>query len=90
MVVTQSHLLSREIYLIDKLDNQREPMRHLKCICFIRPTAHSLNKLIEEIRDRPCYGDYYVYFSNSLKKSDIERLAEADEFESVREVQVCL
>jgi hypothetical protein len=47
-----------------------------------------MNRLIEELRDKPCYGEYYIYFSNTLRKSDIERLAEADENEVVKEVQV--
>jgi hypothetical protein len=47
-----------------------------------------MNRLIEELRDKPCYGEYYIYFSNTLRKSDIERLAEADENEVVKEIQV--
>jgi vacuolar protein sorting-associated protein 45 len=86
ITTTQSFLLSREIYLIDKISNSREQMRHLKCIVFIRPTD-SINYLLKELQE-PKYGDYYIYFSNSCKKSDIERMAEADEFEVVREVQV--
>ncbi|KAJ3145687.1 vacuolar protein sorting-associated protein 45 [Geranomyces variabilis] len=87
MVMTQTQLLQREVYLIDRIDNaQREKMRHLKCICFVRPTGEAVQALIEELRD-PRYGDYYLYFSNTLKKSDIERLAEVDEYEVVREVQ---
>ncbi|KAJ3015577.1 vacuolar protein sorting-associated protein 45 [Thoreauomyces humboldtii] len=87
MVMTQTQLLQREVYLIDRIDNwQREKMKHLKCICFVRPTAESVQALIEELRD-PRYGDYYLYFSNTLKKSDIERLAEVDEHEVVREIQ---
>lgn len=87
LVVTQSQLLAREVYLIDKIDNrQREKMKHLKCISFIRPTPESMQFLVEELRD-PCYGDYYLYFSNTIKKSAVERLAEVDEHEVVREVQ---
>ncbi|KAJ3031578.1 vacuolar protein sorting-associated protein 45 [Rhizophlyctis rosea] len=120
VVMTQSQLLAKEVYLIDRVDNsKREKMRHLKCICFLRPTGRSVQALVEELRD-PCYGDYYLSmshglfydlggnamaslplcssaqeyfilfnldFSNSLKKSDIERLAEADEHEAVRELQ---
>ncbi|RKO89161.1 Sec1-like protein [Blyttiomyces helicus] len=87
MVMTQSQLLSREVYLIDRADNkQREKLRHLKCICFLRPTGESIQALVEELRE-PCYGDYYLYFSNTLKKSALERLAEVDEQEVVREVQ---
>ncbi|KAJ3065815.1 vacuolar protein sorting-associated protein 45, partial [Quaeritorhiza haematococci] len=90
IVVTQSQLLAREIYLIDRIDNrqarEREKTRHLKCICFVRPSQESIQALVEELRE-PCYGDYYLYFSNVLKKSAIERLAEVDEHEVVREVQ---
>ncbi|KAI9017038.1 Sec1-like protein [Gaertneriomyces semiglobifer] len=87
MVLTQTQLLQREVYLIDRLDNrQREKMRHLRCVCFVRPSPESIQALVEELRE-PKYGDYYLYFSNSLRKSDIERLAEVDEHEVVREVQ---
>ncbi|CAG8796170.1 28788_t:CDS:10, partial [Dentiscutata erythropus] len=86
-VMTQSSLLSHETYLVDRIDNRnRDRMRHLKCICFLRPTTDSIQLLVEELRD-PCYGDYYLYFSNTIKKSSIERLAEVDEQEVVREVQ---
>ncbi|KAF9919279.1 vacuolar protein sorting-associated protein 45 [Lobosporangium transversale] len=87
MVATQSRLLQKETYLVDRIENNaRDKMRHLKCICFLRPTADSIEKLIKELRD-PCYGDYYLYFSNRLKKTAIEQLAEMDEHEVVREVQ---
>lgn len=87
IVTTQSDLLSREVYLIDRIDNpRRDKMKHLKCICFLRPTPESVQWLVEELRD-PCYGDYYLFFTNVLKKSQIERLAECDEHEVVKEVQ---
>ncbi|CAG8559055.1 8133_t:CDS:10 [Ambispora leptoticha] len=86
-VMTQSTLLSHETYLVDRIENRnRDRMRHLKCVCFLRPTNETRQLLIEELKD-PCYGDYYLYFSNTLKKSAIERLAEVDEHEVVREVQ---
>ncbi|CAI2168165.1 1767_t:CDS:10 [Funneliformis geosporum] len=86
-VMTQSSLLSHETYLVDRIDNRnRDRMRHLKCICFLRPTKETIQLLVEELRD-PSYGDYYLYFSNTLKQSSVERLAEVDEHEVVREVQ---
>ncbi|KAI9646587.1 vacuolar protein sorting-associated protein 45 [Ciborinia camelliae] len=85
--ITQSALLNHEVYLIDRLDNQnREKMRHLKCLCFVRPSADSIQFLIDEFRD-PKYGEYNVYFSNVVKKSSLERLAEADDHEVVKLVQ---
>ncbi|KAJ2793073.1 vacuolar protein sorting-associated protein 45, partial [Coemansia helicoidea] len=86
LVSTQSHLLSKEVYLVDRLDNaQRDRMQHLKCVCFLRPTDASIQALVDELR-APKYGDYYIYFSNILKKSMIELLAENDESEVVREI----
>ncbi|KAJ2373081.1 vacuolar protein sorting-associated protein 45 [Coemansia sp. RSA 2607] len=87
LVSTQSFLLSKETYLVDRIDNRsRDEMRHLKCVCFLRPTDSSIQALLDELRS-PKYGDYYIYFSNILKKSMIELLAENDESEVVREIQ---
>ncbi|KAJ3554877.1 hypothetical protein NPX13_g10491 [Xylaria arbuscula] len=85
--VTQSSLLTHEVYLTDRLDNQnREKMRHLRCLCFVRPTPDSIQFLVDELRD-PKYGEYHLYFSNVVKKSSLERLAEADDHEVVKTVQ---
>ena len=85
--ITQSALLSHEVYLIDRLDNgAREKMRHLRCLCFIRPSPDSIQHLIDEFRE-PKYGEYTIYFSNVIRKSSLERLAEADDHEVVRSVQ---
>lgn len=85
--MTQSALLSHEVYLVDRLDNPaREKMRHLRCICFVRPSPDSVQFMIDELRD-PKYGEYYVYFTNIVKKSSLERLAEADDHEVIKSVQ---
>ena len=85
--ITQSALLSHEVFLIDRLDNaDREKMRHLRCLCFVRPSPDSIQFLIDELRE-PKYGEYHLYFSNVVKKSALERLAEADDHEVVKAVQ---
>ncbi|KYK61911.1 hypothetical protein DCS_03056 [Drechmeria coniospora] len=85
--ITQSSLLNHEIYLIDRLDNaSREKMRHLRCLCLVRPSAESIQLLVDELRS-PKYGEYYIYFTNVAKKSFLERLAEADDHEIVKSVQ---
>src|SRR5690242_17693101 len=85
--ITQSALLKHEVFLIDRLDNpSREKMRHLRCLCFIRPSPDLVQYLIDELRD-PKYGEYNVYFSNIVRKSSLERLAEADNHEVVKAVQ---
>lgn len=34
-------------------------MRHLRCLCFVRPSPESIQSLIEELRD-PKYGEYHI------------------------------
>jgi tRNA uridine 5-carboxymethylaminomethyl modification enzyme len=85
--VTQSSLLNHEVYLIDRIDNAgREKMRHLRCLCLLRPSPETIQLLIDELRD-PRYGEYHLYFTNVAKKSSLERLAEADDHEVVKVVQ---
>ncbi|KKY25468.1 putative vacuolar protein sorting-associated protein 45 [Phaeomoniella chlamydospora] len=85
--ISQSALLKHEVYLIDRLDNPgREKMRHLRCLCFVRPSPDSIQFLIDELRE-PKYGEYHIYFSNIIRKSSLERLAEADDHEVVKSVQ---
>ncbi|XP_078062963.1 vacuolar protein sorting-associated protein 45 [Mustelus asterias] len=87
MVYTQSEILQKEVYLFERIDStNRETMKHLKAICFLRPTKENVEYLIQELR-RPKYGHFFVYFSNVISKSDIKALAEADEQEVVSEVQ---
>ncbi|KDN51600.1 hypothetical protein RSAG8_00145, partial [Rhizoctonia solani AG-8 WAC10335] len=84
---TQSNLLSKQVYLTDSITNKkRDRMVHMKCVCFLRPSESSLEALGEELKE-PKYGEYYLYFSNALSKVAIERLAEQDEYEVVKEVQ---
>ncbi|OJJ81960.1 Sec1 family protein [Aspergillus glaucus CBS 516.65] len=85
--ITQSALLNHEVYLTDRLDNPaREKMRHLRCLCFVRPTPNAIQFLVDELRD-PKYGEYHIYLSNIIRKSSLERLAEADSHEVVRVIQ---
>ncbi|XP_030320837.1 vacuolar protein sorting-associated protein 45 isoform X2 [Calypte anna] len=87
MVYTQSEILQKEVYLFERLDSpNREAMKHLKAICFLRPTKENVEFLIQELR-RPKYSIYFIYFSNVISKSDVKALAEADEQEVVAEVQ---
>ncbi|CAL1712702.1 unnamed protein product [Somion occarium] len=84
---TQSTLLSHQVYLTDRIDNKkRERMSHMKCVCFLQPSEESLEALEAELKE-PKYGEYYLYFSNILSKTAIERLADVDEYEVVKEVQ---
>lgn len=41
-------------------------MRHLRCLCFVRPSPDSIQLLIDELRD-PKYGEY------NLCKDELEK-----------------
>ncbi|KAI9223286.1 Sec1-like protein [Blastocladiella britannica] len=86
-VFSQSRLLAADVYLVDRIDNPapRDRMAHLKCVCFVRPTPESLALLAAELRS-PKYAEYHLYFSNVVKKMALEKLAEADVHERVRDV----
>lgn len=87
MCATQSELLHNEIFLIDTLENEnRDPERHLRCIVYVKPTNDSIEFLSRELRD-PKYGDYHIYFSNSVSKAQLEKLAESDDMEAVSKVE---
>lgn len=43
MVYAQSEILQKEVFLFERVDSHaRETMKHLKAICFVRPTKVSL------------------------------------------------
>lgn len=87
MVYTQSQILQKEVFLFEKIDAQkREVMGHLKAVCFLRPTVENIHLLKDELRE-PKYGEYHLFFTNTLKSVHLEELAQADEHEVVKEVQ---
>ncbi|GAA5915328.1 hypothetical protein JCM8208_001699 [Rhodotorula glutinis] len=63
-----------------------ERLPHLRCVCLVRPTDDSVEACARELREGR-FGGYWLYFTNVLSKAQIEKLAEADEHELVREVQ---
>jgi hypothetical protein len=57
---TQSILLSHQVYLTDRIDNnKRERMAHMKCVCFLQNGEDSLGALEAELKE-PKYGEYYL------------------------------
>lgn len=68
--------------------NSREALNHLSCIAFLSPSNSSIEAVKSELT-KPRYGNYWLFFSNILSKSQIEEMASVDELEVVKEVQVC-
>jgi len=87
IVYSRSQILQKEVFLHERIDVQgRQPMAHLKAVCFLRPTQENLSFLQDELKEAK-YGEYHLFFSNTLKNSYIEDLAQADTHEVVQQVQ---
>lgn len=86
LITTQSDLLKREIYLVDRLENDsRDQLRNLDCICFLKPSDYTITRLCDEI-GHPRYANYKIYFNDIISKSRLERLAQSDDMEVVTDV----
>ena len=72
MVYSQSEILEKEVYLVDRLENiNREMMEHMKAIIFVRPTKENMDLISAELRE-PKYSRVYIFFSNTCSSSFIE------------------
>lgn len=85
MCYSQSQLLSNDVILVEMIEKQASlnPMKHLQCICYLKPNVDSINYLVRELKN-PHYNSYRIFFNNTVSKSQIEKLAESDEFELVQ------
>lgn len=83
----QSQLLQHEVILVEMLSHHRElsSMRHLNCVVYIKPEPESIAMLCAELHV-PHYHNYQVFFSNSVAKGDLEKLARADEHDVICQV----
>ncbi|GBG30531.1 Vacuolar protein sorting-associated protein 45 [Hondaea fermentalgiana] len=86
MVMSQTKVLEREVFLATNLTESREAMMHLKAVVYCRPTRSNVQALRQELRE-PKYGEYHIFFSNIVRQDLLQQLADADEREVVKQVQ---
>jgi vacuolar protein sorting-associated protein 45 len=92
-VYSQTEILSNEVYLVARLDDQSNPNKgnnskqsHLKAVCFIRPTEVTVGLLVHEL-SKPRFAEYHFFFSGIVTTGLLRLLAEQDVHERVRQVQ---
>ncbi|KAH9617318.1 hypothetical protein KSS87_009521 [Heliosperma pusillum] len=86
---SQSDLLKKEVFLVEMIDSismSKESMLHLKAVCFLRPTLENVQHLRRQLIC-PRFGEYHLFFSNILKDTQIQELADSDKHETVQQVQ---
>lgn len=84
---SQSELLQKEVFLVERVDSTlTESMAHLKAVYFLRPTSENIQHLRRQLVT-PRFGEYHLFFSNILKITQIQVLADSDDHEVVQQVQ---
>lgn len=87
MSYTQSQLLQHDVILVEMLgkSNKLSDMKLLNCVIYVKPCRESIAFVCEELK-APHYGHYQLFFSNTVAKNDLERIAGADEYEVINQV----
>ncbi|CAN8066325.1 unnamed protein product [Agarophyton chilense] len=87
LLISQSSLLNHEVLLIEKLCVERlQDLSHMQAVVFVRPTAENVHCLRKELRN-PHFESYKLVFSNIVRRTLVEEIADADEMELVTEVR---
>ena len=85
-VYTQSEVLKQEVFLVERIDNATaEKLMHMKAVCFLRPSYSSLRAVSRHLRD-PKYSEYHIFYTNSVRDSYLQDLAQADSQEVVKQI----
>ncbi|OBA22979.1 vacuolar protein sorting associated protein [Metschnikowia bicuspidata var. bicuspidata NRRL YB-4993] len=87
MSFSQSQLLQQDVILIEMLENTcgLSAMKHLNCVVYIKPQRSSIAQLCAEL-GLPHYSHYQLFFSHTVAKADLEKIALADEYEVINQV----
>lgn len=87
MSYTQSQLLQHDVILVEMLGKSERlsDMKLLNCVIYIKPCRESIAFVCEELKS-PHYGHYQLFFSNTVAKNDLEKIAGADEYEVINQV----
>jgi vacuolar protein sorting-associated protein 45 len=86
MVYTQTQILEKEVYLVEQLGRNHEPMAHLKAAVFVQPTEANFEMLRRELLS-PKFKEYHLFFSNIVPHEMLARLGRLDEHDLIMQVQ---
>ena len=94
LVCPKSILLSREVFLIETIENLHDQsMQYMKGVFLLRATEENKNRLVKLLKV-PIFSEYYLYFTNvpysMSPQTLLQDLAAVDEKSLVKVVQVFL
>lgn len=97
-VYSQSDILSKEVYLVTRLDednitkkniycsNENTKTSHLQAVAYLRPTNKNIDFLIKHLKC-PRFCEYNIFFSGILSSGHLRYIAENDEHEIIKQIQ---
>lgn len=89
LVTNQSTLLSHSVLLIETLKRSAKPssaLSSVRAVTFLRPTAENVHLLRAELH-APRFASYKLAFTNLVRRSFLEEIADADASERVTDVK---
>jgi len=92
MIYSQSEIIAKQVFLVERIDKKQDKsekkasMHHLAAVCLVRPTRKTINYLKQMLK-APKYKEYHIFFTNIVSQEFMQELANADEFDLVRQVQ---
>jgi vacuolar protein sorting-associated protein 45 len=93
LVITQTQILQRNVFLVERLANtllsevstEADKSVHLHAVVVVRPTEENIDLIVKAL-ERPKFGHYSLYFTNSIGPELLQRIALADSMEIVTQV----
>ena len=91
-IFSQTDIIAQQVFLVEPLiravaqSEEKKKMGHLKAVVYVRPTQATLDLLCQMLR-APVYKEYNLFFTNIVPEPSLKALAEADQFELVRQVK---
>jgi vacuolar protein sorting-associated protein 45 len=82
---SQTQILEKEVYLVQTIGKEHEPMRHLKAAIFVQPNEANITQLVKEVRN-PRFSEYHIFFTNVVPHDLLVTLGKADEKEVVKQI----
>lgn len=88
LVMTKSSAIKEEIFMFEELKNLKTTNKNMnvKAIFFIKPSEENISMLVPLLKT-PIYGEYFMNFTNVVSEEQLRKLANADEFSSIKNME---
>lgn len=88
LVMTKSSAIKEEIFMFEEIKNLKTQNKNMnvKAIFFLKPSEENISLLVQLLK-QPIYGEYYVNFTNVVSDEQLRKLANSDEFSTIKNME---